>query len=400
AGAGDGLRGRADRRPAAPRAGRQGAVDGGADGAGHRRGRGARRVRRRVRPRSSRCCARRAQARPRAVPARGRPAGRAGRRVRRGRRPAGQRRRGACGRRGGGAPPRRGRDDRRAGGRVRPPRLTRWTGVGAGPRRPGPGIRISGRSLRRRRRRLLGRRRRLRALGGIAFAGHALQVVDALVDVLLVAGEALLRLLAPLVEGLVDLVVVLAQQVFCLVHETHPCTMDPSPRPCRVSHSFGRRRTCEGRSSSTLVTPMSCRVRTISAARSETDLATPRRPPAISPYRYARPTRAPLAPSATAARTSAPWVMPVSTRTSARSPSAWTVGSTSSNGTGARSSWRPPWLDSSTASAPASTTRTASSTLWMPLTTSLPGQFSRSQVTSSMVSAGSKTRLIISSTEP
>ena len=41
---------------------------------------------------------------------------------------------------------------------------------------------------------------------------------------------------------------------------------------------------------------------------------------------------------------------------------------------GARSSWRPPWLETTTASAPASTTARASSTSWMPLTTSAPGQ--------------------------
>ena len=61
-------------------------------------------------------------------------------------------------------------------------------------------------------------------------------------------------------------------------------------------------------------------------------------------------------------------------------------------GSGARSSWRPPWLDTTTASAPASTTARASSTVWMPLTTSGPGQASRSQARSAIVAAGSNTR--------
>ena len=46
-----------------------------------------------------------------------------------------------------------------------------------------------------------------------------------------------------------------------------------------------RRRTCSGRSSSTLFTPISCMVRVISPVRICTALATPRCPPAISPYR-------------------------------------------------------------------------------------------------------------------
>ena len=50
-----------------------------------------------------------------------------------------------------------------------------------------------------------------------------------------------------------------------------------------------------------------------------TAFATPRRPPAISPYRSARPTSAALAPIATAATMSAPDVVPLSTNSSTRS---------------------------------------------------------------------------------
>ena len=52
------------------------------------------------------------------------------------------------------------------------------------------------------------------------------------------------------------------------------------------------------------------------------------------------------------------------------------------------------------ASAPASTTARASSTVWMPLMTSGPDQASRSQPKSAMVTVGSKTRLIRSATVP
>ena len=154
----------------------------------------------------------------------------------------------------------------------------------------------------------------------------------------------------------------------------------------------GRNRTCCGPSSSTLFTPISCSVRTISPVRICTALATPR-PPRPS-ARTGRPGRSACRARRARPRpaASAPCVIPVSTYTSARSPTACTTGSTSSRGTGARSSWRPPWLESSTASTPASTTRWASSTLWIPLIINLPGQVLRSHSTSAMVSAGSNTR--------
>src|SRR4029453_4740345 len=118
------------------------------------------------------------------------------------------------------------------------------------------------------------------------------------------------------------------------------------------------------------------------------------------PYREARPTRQALAPRATAATTSAPLCTPPSTRTSARSPTASTAGGSTSSGVGARSSWRPPWLETTTASAPWSTTMRASSTCWMPLTSSGPDQLSRSHDRSRTVRLGSNIWLISSATVP
>ena len=98
--------------------------------------------------------------------------------------------------------------------------------------------------------------------------------------------------------------------------------------------------------------------------------------------------------------TSAPLRIPPSTYTSARSPTAAAIAGSCSSGVGARSSWRPPWLEMTIASAPASTTARASSTVWMPLMTSGPVHASRSQPKSAMVIVGSKTRLIRSATVP
>ena len=86
--------------------------------------------------------------------------------------------------------------------------------------------------------------------------------------------------------------------------------------------------------------------------------------------------------------------------TSARSPTAPTIAGSCSSGVGARSSCRPPWFEMTIASAPASTTTRASSTVWMPLMTIGPFHASRSQPRSASVIVGSKTRLIRSATVP
>src|SRR3954471_6507730 len=92
--------------------------------------------------------------------------------------------------------------------------------------------------------------------------------------------------------------------------------------------------------------------------------------------------------------------MPPSRWTSARSPTAWTTAGNCSSGVGARSSCRPPWFETTTASAPASTTALASSALITPFTISAPGQASRSELTSVRVADGSKTRSTSSATVP
>ena len=52
---------------------------------------------------------------------------------------------------------------------------------------------------------------------------------------------------------------------------------------------------------------------------------------------------------ATAATTSAPLRIPESRKTSARSPTAATISGSTSSGVGERSSWRAPWLETTTA---------------------------------------------------
>ena len=84
-----------------------------------------------------------------------------------------------------------------------------------------------------------------------------------------------------------------------------------------------------------------------------------------------------FAPSAMDATMSAPFMMPVSIITVASLPTSRTTFGSRWNGIGARSSWRPPWLDRMMPSTPASMRRTESSTFCTPLTTILPGQMSR-----------------------
>ena len=84
-----------------------------------------------------------------------------------------------------------------------------------------------------------------------------------------------------------------------------------------------------------------------------------------------------LAPMAMAATISAPCIIPVSMVTSRSLPTSRTTSGSSQNGTGARSSWRPPWLDRIMPSTPRSASFLESSTFCTPLTTSLPGHMER-----------------------
>ena len=82
----------------------------------------------------------------------------------------------------------------------------------------------------------------------------------------------------------------------------------------------------------------------------------------------------PWAPRARALSTSCPLRMPPSIQTSMSLPAASAMPGSASMDEGAPSSWRPPWLLTTSASAPLSAARRASSASMMPLRMSLPPQ--------------------------
>src|SRR3981189_703284 len=86
-----------------------------------------------------------------------------------------------------------------------------------------------------------------------------------------------------------------------------------------------------------------------------------------------------LAPSASARITSIPERIPLSNITSLLEPTASTISGSTSIDDGAPSSWRPPWLDTTSACAPVLTASSASSTSRMPFRISLHGQVLRIQ---------------------
>ena len=94
------------------------------------------------------------------------------------------------------------------------------------------------------------------------------------------------------------------------------------------------------------------------------------------------------APRASATAMSEPCRIPESTSTEMSGPTmSRTVAIVLTGGT-TRSSWRPPWLDSCTPSAPTETACAASCEPSGPLTTSRPGQRARNSAMSSQVMAG------------
>lgn len=107
-----------------------------------------------------------------------------------------------------------------------------------------------------------------------------------------------------------------------------------------------------------------------------------------------------FAPRAVAATMSAPFMMPVSTMIVASLPTSRTTAGRRWKGMGARSSWRPPWLDSRMPSTPRSMSRTASGTFWTPLMTILPGHISRMIRRSSSLMVGSMAESSSSPTVP
>ena len=113
----------------------------------------------------------------------------------------------------------------------------------------------------------------------------------------------------------------------------------------------------------------------------------------------ARPIMVPLAPKAQALSTSCPLRMPPSIQTSIWSPTAATMAGSASILLGAPSSWRPPWLLTTMASAPLATASLASSTSMMPLRMSLPPHCALTQATSSQFRVGSNCSLVQEASE-
>ena len=97
---------------------------------------------------------------------------------------------------------------------------------------------------------------------------------------------------------------------------------------------------------------------------------TPSSPAAARPQSGGRPTRTASAPSARAIATSMPRPMPPSTRTVPGQRSLRPSPGARRRWPTARSSWRPPWLETITPAAPLCTARFASSAVRRPLTRS------------------------------
>ena len=94
--------------------------------------------------------------------------------------------------------------------------------------------------------------------------------------------------------------------------------------------------------------------------------AAPASPAAATPYKVARPTSTPFAPSASALTMSEPRRKPPSIITTA-SPAASTISGSASIVASEPSSWRPPWFDTTTPSAPWSSASRVSSAVSTPL---------------------------------
>ena len=93
-------------------------------------------------------------------------------------------------------------------------------------------------------------------------------------------------------------------------------------------------------------------------------------------------------------KTSCPLVMPLSSHTSILLPTAATISGSTLMLDSAPSSWRPPWLEITKASAPEAAAFSASSAVMMPLMMSLPPQRSLMRATSSQLRRGSNCSLV------
>src|SRR5271168_3774380 len=137
-----------------------------------------------------------------------------------------------------------------------------------------------------------------------------------------------------------------------------------------------------GPTAATFDVPVSARVTRSSLRIISMALVTPASPAAASAKRNDFPISAPRAPSASAFAMSWPERMPPSNSTSQRPPTASTISGRTEIVEGAPSSWRPPWLETTIASAPAATLKRASSASRTPLRINFPGQRLRTHSTS------------------
>ena len=118
-------------------------------------------------------------------------------------------------------------------------------------------------------------------------------------------------------------------------------------------------------------------------------LVTPFWPAAPRPYKKARPVRVDCAPRATAFKISWPERIPPSIQTSISLPTADAISGNMAIELSAPSSWRPPWLETISASAPDFAAIAASSASNIPLMISLPPHQSLIRATSSQSSCRS-----------
>ena len=128
-------------------------------------------------------------------------------------------------------------------------------------------------------------------------------------------------------------------------------TASPPPPPSAADR---------GRPASGEPQPHSISARSSSARSSSSTCDTPRSPATASPHSTGRPTATAVAPSAHALTTSVPRRIPPSTSSGSSPPTASAIAGSRSTAAGTVSSWRPPWLDTTSASTPAETASRAS----------------------------------------
>lgn len=137
------------------------------------------------------------------------------------------------------------------------------------------------------------------------------------------------------------------------------------------------------------VTPAIAIARSKPSAMMASAREAPASPKAATPWSVGRPTRQKSAPAASARATSVPLRIPPSTSSVADGPTAARMAGSTDTGAGAASSWRPPWADTTTASAPQSRARTASSGWSTPLTSNVCGHRARTARSAAQSSVGS-----------